>query len=718
MPAISMRALPPLAGSDAQRHDQVIFLMQKSEREPWILSVPGFATMALLFLSLMCFGTLIYNQAHHGTTVRPILGVALAICLVFGRSIVWRVVLATLIASASVKFATGNPISETLLSSTLLSASVLVICLLSQPINGRSIDFRCWKQLVAFMARAGAISAITGLMFSVPAHWIFAKPFLPTLQLWLIPSVLSYVAYTPSIVIVATTDLCTLLRLKFRLAGCLMLLLAGLAASFIPSTVSLAFVIPLALITIALIGEIEGTALGLLVAEVTVTTATATGHGFPSFAHLPLAQQFMATQLFVSALTLVLLPVAAAVTQSRKLGVDLSDALCREEKISADLRAKEHDLRASEARFRLLAENASDLIVQTDMVGRVVYTSPSLERILGYGSSEALGQVGYSIAPEEDRHVPRAAREELLRDEDPNRAVTMRYRVYHKDGRALWVEIRQKLVRDSGGRPQFYVGILRDITERKAIEDELLRTRDLADTANRAKSEFLANMSHELRTPLNAIIGFSDLMGSAMFGPLSEKYCEYASLINQAGRHLLGLVTEILDLAKIEAGKFVPDFSLEDLGALIEYSVRIMHEQASRKKIDIAVSLPRERVEFVADHRSCQQILINLLSNAVKFTPEGGTIEVQALVRDGKVRISVKDNGCGIPADVLPKIGNPFEQASNKPTLAREGTGLGLALVKALVAQHSGSFSLESRENAGTTVTVEFPLSQAQQAVA
>src|SRR5579863_10352845 len=541
--------------------------MQNSERKPWILSAAGFASMVLSFLLLMYFGTLIYNQAHHSTTVRPILGVALSTCLVFRRPVVWRVILAMLIASTAVKVAFGNPLSESVFSSSLLSASVLTIYLLSQQINGQSFDFRSWRQLIAFMAQAGAISAITGVIFSVPAHWIFAKPFLPTLRLWLVPSMLSYTVYTPSIVIVATTDLRTLLRLKYRLGGCLMLLFAALAASFIPSAVSLAFVIPLALITIALIGEIEGTALSLLVAEVSIIAATATGHSFASFAHLPLAQQFLATQLFVAALTLVLLPVAAAVTQSRQLSVDLSDALRREEKISADLRAKEQDLRASEARFRLLAENASDLIVQTDMDGRVVYTSPSLERILGYGSSEALGQVGYSIAPEQDRHVPRAAREELLRDNDPNRAVTMRYRVYHKDGHILWVEIRQKLVRDSSGRPQGYVGILRDVTERKVIEDELLRTRDLADAANRAKSEFLANMSHELRTPLNAIIGFSDLMRSAVFGPLTGKYCEYTSLINQAGKHLLGLVTEILDLAKIEAGKFVPAFGLEDLGA-------------------------------------------------------------------------------------------------------------------------------------------------------
>ena len=291
--------------------------------------------------------------------------------------------------------------------------------------------------------------------------------------------------------------------------------------------------------------------------------------------------------------------------------------------------------------------------------------------------------------------------------------------IYHSSGKKIWISENARAVRDASGELVCYEGTVEDVTHKLETEralrealSTLTSALEQADAGNRAKSEFLANMSHELRTPLNAIIGFSDVMNSALFGPLSEKYREYALLINQAGRHLLSLVTEILDLAKIEAGKFVPDFSLEDLGGLIEYCVRIIHEQAIRKKINISVSVPDERVEFVADHRSCQQILINLLSNAVKYTPDRGNIEVHALVRDGKVCISVRDNGCGIPADVLPNIGKPFEQAYNNPTLAREGTGLGLALVKALVGQHSGAFSIQSKENVGTTVTVEFPLSQ------
>jgi PAS domain S-box-containing protein len=694
-------------------------IVQKSERKPWISTVPGFAAMVLLFLLLMGFSMLIYNQADHITTVRPILGVALAMCLVFrGSSVLWRVIPAMFIAAMAVKIANGNLISDSLYATSLQCASVLVIYLLSEQINRPSIDFRNWRQLIVFMAKAGAISTVAGLIYSVPAYWILDKPFFPTLQLWLIPSMLSFAIYTPSIVIAATTDLRTLLRRKYRLAGCLLLLLAALAASFVPSSVSVTFVIPLALITVALVGEIEGAVLGLLVAEIAITMATSTGHGLASFGHLPMAQRLNASQVFMSALTLVLLPVAAAVTQSRELSANLSEALRREEKISAELRAKEQDLRASEGRFRLLAENASDLIVQTDMEARIVYTSPSIERLLGYRPDEAIGKIGHFLTLDEDRQLIRAGRAELLRDEDPNRVISMRYRVCHKDGRILWLENRQKLVRDSMGRPESYVGIVRDITERKAIEDELLRTRNQADAANRAKSAFLANMSHELRTPLNAIIGFSDLMISATFGPLSDKYGEYASWINQAGRHLLSLVTDILDLAKIEAGKAVPDFRLEELGDLIERCVQMIHERAIHKKINISVSVPDERIEFDADHRSCQQILINLLSNAVKFTPEGGNIDVHALVRDGKVCISVRDDGVGIPADALPHIGKPFEQASNDAALAREGSGLGLALVRALVDQHSGSFSIESKENVGTTVTVELPLSQSLRAAA
>jgi len=251
--------------------------------------------------------------------------------------------------------------------------------------------------------------------------------------------------------------------------------------------------------------------------------------------------------------------------------------------------------------------------------------------------------------------------------------------------------------------------------ERQRLESELMRNRvakETAETSNRVKSEFLANMSHELRTPLNAIIGFSDLMMHKMWGPLTERYEEYSSLIHESGLHLLHLVSDILDLAKIESGKFALDFHAVDLAETMTYCVQLIGRRAEDNDITVTVELPEAPLVFAADPRAMKQILLNLLSNAVKFTRTGGEVSVSAVPVGDRVRIIVRDNGIGIPAGALARIGQAFEQASNDPMLAREGTGLGLALVRALVGQHGGLLKIDSQENVGTTVTVELPLSQ------
>ena len=233
--------------------------------------------------------------------------------------------------------------------------------------------------------------------------------------------------------------------------------------------------------------------------------------------------------------------------------------------------------------------------------------------------------------------------------------------------------------------------------------------RKAAEAASRVKSEFLANMSHELRTPLNAVIGFSELMLHRTFGPLPERYQEYASLINDAGTHLLSLVSDILDLAKIEAGRFALDLSVFDLKAPVEQCLALVRRRAEERGLAITARLPEGDLAVEADARACKQILLNLLSNAVKFSREGGAITLTVCAPHDCVEIRVRDEGIGIPADVLARIGQPFEQASNNPMLAREGTGLGLALVKALVAEHGGRLTVASQENVGTEITVTLP---------
>jgi len=261
----------------------------------------------------------------------------------------------------------------------------------------------------------------------------------------------------------------------------------------------------------------------------------------------------------------------------------------------------------------------------------------------------------------------------------------------------------------------------RAAADRQRLKNDVLRSQlaqEAAESASRTKSEFLANMSHELRTPLNAVIGFSDLMLHKVYGPLADKYQSYAELIHDAGNHLLNLVSDILDLAKIEAGKMVLDIRQTDLSGVVDSCLQLSAGMAEGRQVKLVKEVPDAPVLIDADARACKQILLNLLSNAVKFSSSGGSVKVSLEVKPDFVRMRVRDKGIGIPADVLPRLGGAFEQAANDPHLAREGTGLGLALVRRLAAAHGGSVHLASTENVGTCVTVELPLRCAERQAA
>jgi len=253
---------------------------------------------------------------------------------------------------------------------------------------------------------------------------------------------------------------------------------------------------------------------------------------------------------------------------------------------------------------------------------------------------------------------------------------------------------------------------------RKAHIDSVA-AEERAVAANKAKSEFLANMSHELRTPLNAIIGFSEVMREQMFGALGHsRYREYSRLIHSAGTHLLGLISDVLDMSKIEAGKLELHPEEIDLRDVVGECIALMRDRAADAKIDLTVDVPDTPLFLCADRRAMSQILLNLLSNAVKFTRPGGRICVRAGNRNGRMVLSVEDNGVGIPEADLPRLGNPFVQAHNQAGIAHTGTGLGLALVRALAEKHRGSMRIDSKEQVGTTVTVEFPTSEPMTAAA
>jgi signal transduction histidine kinase len=328
----------------------------------------------------------------------------------------------------------------------------------------------------------------------------------------------------------------------------------------------------------------------------------------------------------------------------------------------------------------------------------------------------------YDLPPElgrpgvELRHILEAsARLQRLSEEGAERLVeehiaiagrrkSVRWREFLSNGRVIDIFHRPL---PSGGSLATY----EDVTEHYESETELRAAKEEAEDASQAKSAFLANVSHELRTPLNAIIGFSEVMDSEMFGPMGDShYRDYARDIHESGHHLLSLINDILDLSKIEAGKF--ELHEEELAVAdtVQTAVRLVQQRAESAGVELARALPPGLPRLYADQRAMKQILINLIANAIKFTPQGGRVTVGAeLEESGDLVFVVSDTGVGMSEEDLAKAMTPFGQADSSMVRQREGTGLGLPLSKLLAEMHGGDLTVESSPGTGTTVHVRFP---------
>lgn len=370
-------------------------------------------------------------------------------------------------------------------------------------------------------------------------------------------------------------------------------------------------------------------------------------------------------------------------------------------------------LRENESRLTSLIENVPGVIYRSVFDGRWTETflNHALGELTGYPALDFVAggprsfanvihpadrdMVHRTIADAVERHIP----------------YSLEYRITDKDGGIKWVSDRGRASYDDDGRPQYVDGCMFDITERKRSEAELHSAKDAAEAASNAKSQFLAHMSHELRTPLNAIIGFSEVMGKEIFGRLgSEQYRDYAQDIHESGSHLLGVINDILDLSKVEAGHqelHEEDCNIEEI---VAESVRFVAERAASQGVAIDCRLGSDLPMLRADHRMIKQVLLNLLSNAVKFTPELGIVSLAVgLAADGGVRLVIRDNGIGIPSDQLGRVLEPFVQAEGAFSRKYSGTGLGLPLSKTFVELHGGTLELTSGAGEGTTVTVTLP---------
>jgi signal transduction histidine kinase len=286
-----------------------------------------------------------------------------------------------------------------------------------------------------------------------------------------------------------------------------------------------------------------------------------------------------------------------------------------------------------------------------------------------------------------------------------------RWEMLRNDGTRHFISINGDPVFDDAGQFLGYHGTARDVTADVEAAEELRSAKDRAEAASRAKSQFLTNMSHELRTPLHAILGFSELIQIEAAGPIGAEYVQWARDILSGGRHLLNMINGVLDLSRIEAGRY--DLSEEpvDLARVAGDCVDMirLRAEAGEVRVDCAI----EAAVVHADRQSVQQILLNLLSNAVKFTPAGGTVWISAeRAVTGEISVIVADTGIGIDAATMASLGEPFTQADASTNRRYDGTGLGLTISRKLMALHDGTLTIESAPGHGTTVRITFPASR------
>ncbi|WP_292466015.1 PAS domain S-box protein [Methanolobus sp.] len=361
------------------------------------------------------------------------------------------------------------------------------------------------------------------------------------------------------------------------------------------------------------------------------------------------------------------------------------------------------ELLNSKGQLRSLVDTIPDLVWLKDTKGVYLSCNAKFERFFGSKEAEIIGKTDYDfvekdladIFTQNDRRAMEAGKPTVNEEE-----IT-----YADDGHREYLETIKSPMYDSNGKMIGILGVGRDITERKRIEDALLQAKREAECASKAKSQFLANMSHELRTPLNSIIGFSDLLTTQIYGELTGNQLRYAYNINESGNHLLELIDSVLDLSKIEAGKMKLECEYFSVQEVFDEIFTMMAPLASKKNINIEVENQIRPDEIFADKLKFKEIMYNLLSNAIKFTQDHGKIDVISKRIDSSIQISVSDTGIGIPGHLLKDIFDPFTQADASHKRKHGGTGLGLALVKQFVEMHKGDIQVISKEGKGSTFT-------------
>jgi PAS domain S-box-containing protein len=466
---------------------------------------------------------------------------------------------------------------------------------------------------------------------------------------------------------------------------------------FLQSRYPLMFLVPPMMLLVASRLEVLGGVIGAVIVAAIAVLATMAGYGPLQLSTGNQAEQLIVLQAFLAVSIFVSLPVAAFQRQRRYI-------------LDRMARASEAVAR-SEARYRLLTENALDLIIHSDLTGKVTYMSPSSMAMLGYSPEEMIGHRAIELVhPDDFDRVTRFSVEQMEGGTTPTDRID--YRAYRKDGVMLWLESRPTLARDPvTGKKIGITDVVRDVTERKAMENDLREAQTRAEAAAAAKGEFLANMSHELRTPLTAVIGFANLVEGQP--ELTDATRRHVGRIIDGGRSLLATINDILDFSKLDAGLMEIKLRPASVAGLVGDVVDIFSSEAASRGLTLtAIGLETLPERLMLDPERVRQVLLNLVGNAIKFTNDGGVaVDVAYDGAAQSLHIGVTDTGQGIsPADVALLFAR-FSQIDASITRQHGGAGLGLAISRGLVEAMGGEIGVESRLGEGSRFAFNLPAS-------
>jgi protein-histidine pros-kinase len=372
-------------------------------------------------------------------------------------------------------------------------------------------------------------------------------------------------------------------------------------------------------------------------------------------------------------------------------------------------RRVEAQLRDSEEGFRLLAEDSTDVITRVSTQSIMRYVSPASRELYGYDPEEMVGHSAWDYIHPEDHDMVRQAGAAVR--VPGSHALAVEYRARHRDGSYVWVESKVRTLWDPmTGEAAGFHNTTRDISARKQTEAEILHAKEEAEEASRAKTDFLAGTSHELRTPLNAILGFTGVLLMGLPGPLNDEQTKQLRAVQHGGRHLLSLINDLLDLARIESGKIELHPETFDCHALLEEVAAGLRPLADEKDLKLEVAAVPAAIELFCDRRAVSQILINLTNNAIKFTDQGSVrLQLsQHIDRERSLtRFAVIDTGPGIALEDQARLFTAFERIASADARQIEGAGLGLHISRALADAIDGSITFESATGEGSTFALE-----------